>query len=251
MRASAIEFRLRMLIQVVLVVLGFWAPWSRSWVPSAEFAPRISLLQWLALNLSRLGIVSFAASAAVVIVFGALIAGLGALLRVWGAAYLICGTIHHGQMQAGELMADGPYRFLRNPLYAGNWCMMAAISMLMPPTGALFTLPLATIFYLRLILGEEAFLKGRLGDPYLQYLRAVPRLFPRIRSSPPPAGRKPHWLTALLTEINPIGIFIIFGCLSWSYDNLLMIKALLVSFGISLVARAFAVPRTAPGPAAA
>jgi protein-S-isoprenylcysteine O-methyltransferase Ste14 len=251
MRASAVEFRLRMLIQVVLVVLGFWAPWARSWVPSAEFAPRISLLQWLALNLSRLGIITFSASAVVVIVFAALIAGLGALLRVWGAAYLGTTTIHHDRMQAGELMADGPYRFLRNPLYAGNWCMMAAISLLMPPSGALFTLPLVTIFYLRLIFSEEAFLERRLGDPYRLYLRAVPRLFPRIRSGLPPAGRKPHWLIALLTEINPIGIFAVFACLSWSYDNLLMVKAIVVCFGLSLVVRAFAINKTAHGPAAA
>ncbi len=240
-----------MLIQVVLVVLGFWAPWTRSWVPSAQFAPRISLLEWLTLDLSRLGAVSFAASAALVIVFAALIAGLGAVLRVWGAAYLGYTTIHHGQMQAGEIMADGPYRFLRNPLYAGGWCMMAAISLLMPPTGALFTLPLVTVFYLRLILGEEAFLEGRLGDPYREYLRAVPRLFPRFGSGLPSAGRKPHWLIALLTEINPIGIFIIFVCLSWSYDNLLMIKAVMVSFGVSLVARAFAMNKTAKGTAEA
>lgn len=251
MRASAIEFRLRLVIQVVLVVIGFWAPWARSWVPSAEFAPRISLLEWLALNLSRLGVVGFAHSAAVVIVFAALIAGLGALLRVWGTAYLGYTTIHHGQMQAGELMADGPYRFLRNPLYVGGWCMIAAISLLMPPTGALFTMPLVTVFYLRLILGEEAFLEDRLGDPYRQYRRTVPRLYPRLRSSLLPAGRKPHWPIALLTEINPIGIFIIFGCLSWSYDNLLMIKAILVSFGISLVVRAFAMNKTASGPVAA
>lgn len=251
MRASAIEFRLRLGIQVVLVVIGFWAPWARSWVPSAEFAPRISLLEWLALNLSRLGLVSFASSAAVVIVFAALVAGLGALLRVWGAAYLGYSTIHHPQMQAGALMADGPYRFLRNPLYVGAWCMMAAISLLMPPTGALFTLPLVTFFYLRLILGEEAFLEGRLGEPYRQYLHAVPRLFPRLRSNLPAAGRKPHWPIALLTEINPIGIFIVFACFSWRYDNLLMIKALLVSFGISLVVRAFAMNNAVNGPAAA
>ncbi len=251
MRASAIEFRLRMLIQVVLVVIGFWAPWARSWVPSAEFAPRISLLEWLALNLSRLGLAGFAFSAAVVIVGAALAAGLGALLRIWGAAYLGYTTIHGGRMQAGELMADGPYRFLRNPLYVGGWCMMAAISLLMPPTGALFTLPLVTVFYLRLILGEEAFLERRLGDPYRQYLRAVPRLFPRFRAGLPRAGRQPHWPVALLTEIHAIGIFIVFACLSWSYDNLLMVRGILISFGISLVVRAFAMNKTADQPSAA
>ena len=51
-----------------------------------------------------------------------------------------------GEMQAGAVMADGPYRFMRNPLYGGGWCMMIAVSLLMPPSGALFTMVLITVF---------------------------------------------------------------------------------------------------------
>ncbi len=244
MRASAIEFRLRMLIQVVIVVLGFWAPWIQGF----DLGRRVSLLEWLALELSRAGVLRFTLSAPAVIVMGALIAGLGAVLRVWGTAYLGYGTVHHGQMQAGALMADGPYRYLRNPLYLGGWCMMAAISLLMPPTGALFTMTLVTLFYLRLILGEEAFLEPRLGEPYRQYLLTVPRLFPRLPARLAPAGNKPRWLIALLTEINPIGVFVILAFLSWQYDSELMLKAILVSFGLSLVAKAL-VPRAPASPA--
>jgi protein-S-isoprenylcysteine O-methyltransferase Ste14 len=150
-------------------------------------------------------------------------------------------------MQAGAVMADGPYRYVRNPLYLGGWCMMAAISFLMPPTGALVMMTLQTIFYLRLILGEEAFLTVQLGEPYREYLRAVPRLFPRLRtifsrSAPQPTGRKPQWLHALITEINPIGIFIALAFFSWSYNNWLMIRVVIVSFGLSLVVKAL-VPR--------
>ncbi len=246
MRASAIEFRLRMLIQVVIVVLGFWAPWIQAF----DLGRRVSLLEWLALELSRAGVLRFTLSAPAVILLGAFIAGLGAVLRVWGTAYLGYSTVHHGQMQAGALVADGPYRYVRNPLYLGSWCMMAAISLLMPPTGALFTMTLVTLFYLRLVLGEEAFLASSWGEPYRQYLRAVPRLFPRLRTSLAPAGNKPHWLIALLSEINPIGVFVILAFLSWQYDSELMLKAILISFGLSLVARALA-PRSvhsAPAP---
>jgi protein-S-isoprenylcysteine O-methyltransferase Ste14 len=116
--------------------------------------------------------------------------------------------------------------------------MMAAMSLIMPPTGALFTMALLTVFFLRLILGEEAFLSGQLGEPYREYLRAVPRLVPRLRASLPAAGHKPHWLTALLAELNPIGVFITLAFVSWSYDHDLMLKAILISFGASLVMRA-------------
>jgi hypothetical protein len=96
---------------------------------------------------------------------------------------------------------------------------------------------LVTIFYLRLILGEEAFLSGKLGEPYKEYLRAVPRLVPRLRSSLPAAPVRPHWLTAALTELNPIGIFVALAFLSWNYDNELMLKFILATFVLSMVVR--------------
>jgi len=136
------------------------------------------------------------------------------------------------------VMADGPYRYMRNPLYLGGWCMMAAMSFVMPATGALFAMPLLTLFLLRLILGEEAFLAGKLGEPYQDYLRSVPRLFPRMGAGLPPAGHKVHLLISIVSELNPIGVFITLAFLSWTYDHELMLRAILVSFGASLVVRA-------------
>ena len=47
--------------------------------------------------------------------------------------------------------------------------------------------PLTVFSQFRLILGEEAFLTGQLGEPYREYLRAVPRLIPRWHSNLPQA----------------------------------------------------------------
>src|SRR5580698_7515686 len=237
MRASAIEFRLRMLIMIVIVFVGFWSPWFGISTGGWDLGQRISTLEWLPLEISRLGVTSFAVAAPIVSICGALIALAGAVLRVWGTAYLGYATVHNSDMQAGAVMADGPYRFMRNPLYLGGWFMMLAISLLMPPSGALFSMVLLTIFFLRLILGEEAFLGKQLGQPYQDYLRAVPRLIPRLRSSLPPAGNKPHWLTAVLTEIMPIGMFVTMAVLAWFYDQQLMLEGLLWSFLASLFAR--------------
>jgi len=144
-------------------------------------------------------------------------------------------------MLAGTVMADGPYRYVRNPLYLGVWCMVAALAFLMPVSGALFTMTLITVFLLRLILGEEAFLTARLGEPYLNYLHAVPRLIPRLRTTLRPTGNQPHWLRAIASELTPIGVFVAFAAFSWSYSDRLMEKVIMVSFGLSLVARAFMV----------
>jgi len=238
MKATKIEFRFRVVIMVAVIFLGFWAPWIEPWASRASIAERIPVLEWLALELSRHGLLSFTAASPVVIVCAALIAAKSAALRIWGTAYLGPGTVNSSQMKAGEVQASGPYRYVRNPLYLGSWGMIAAMAFLMPPTGALFTMVLLTVFLMRLILAEEAFLTAQLGEPYRHYLSAVPRLIPRLRTTLPPSSQQPHWLHAMIAEINPIGVFIIFAFLSWSYNNRLMIKAILVSFGVSLVVRA-------------
>jgi hypothetical protein len=126
---------------------------------------------------------------------------------------------------------------MRNPLYLGGWFMMAAISLLLTPSGALLMVVLIGIFYLRLVLGEEAFLAGKLGEPYRAYLRAVPRILPRFRVELPSAEAKPLWMTAVLTEIMPIGAFITMAFLSWTYDNTTMLWGILISFLASMVVR--------------
>jgi protein-S-isoprenylcysteine O-methyltransferase Ste14 len=141
-------------------------------------------------------------------------------------------------MKADIVLAAGPYRYVRNPLYLGSWFMFAAMAFIMPPTGALFMMVLLTVFLYRLILGEEAFLTAKLGEPYRAYLNAVPRLFPRLRTTLPPGVAKPSWLRSLLSELNPIGVFITIAVFSWSYNHWLMVQAILVSFGLSLVVRA-------------
>jgi protein-S-isoprenylcysteine O-methyltransferase Ste14 len=243
MKATAFEFRFRMLIVLAVTALSFWAPWIRF----LGIGSGRSLLEWLALQLSRTGIVSFTVAVPLVIVTGALIAGTGAALRICGTAYLGSEIVKHQQMQAAGIMADGPYRYLRNPLYLGLWLVCVATAFLMPVTGALVSIILLGIFIYRLTLGEEAFLTPRLGDSYQTYLRAVPRLIPRLCASIPPAGSKPRWGQALIYEMYPIGIFLILACVSWSYNNQLMLQALLVAFGLALVGRALlADPKQSP-----
>jgi len=235
MKASAFLFRYRMVINMVIIVLGFWAPW----IQYLRLGSRILLLEWLALEISRTGLLSFTVATPVLIIFAALVAAIGAVLRIWGAAWLGHGVVFDAQMQAGALTADGPFRYVRNPLYLGIGCMFAALALIMPASGALFVLIAAPLFLFSLIRGEEAFLTAEFGDSYRAYLLAVPRLIPRLRTTVPPSGNKPHWLQAVLSEINPIGVLITIAFLSWTYDTQLMLRAIAITFGISLIVRAF------------
>jgi hypothetical protein len=139
-------------------------------------------------------------------------------------------------------MADGPYRYVRNPLYIGTWLMVAAISVLMPPTGAFVTMVLLTVFLLRLILGEEAFLSAQLGEPYAAYRKAVPRLIPTLRPRIAASEQQTNWGRALLGEVMPLGVLVSFATLSWQYNAEMLIRAVLISFGLSLVVRALIRP---------
>ncbi len=102
MGASAIEFRLRMVINAAIIILGFWAPW----IETLGLGRRITLLEWLSLELGRTGMLRFTVAVAVVIVVSAAIAAIGAALRVWGTAYLGTGTVQSMNMKAGGVMAD-------------------------------------------------------------------------------------------------------------------------------------------------
>jgi len=68
------------------------------------------------------------------------VAAMAVVFRIWGSAWLGHTIVLNSQMNAGSLMADGPYRYVRNPLYLGVFCMIAALALLMPATGALFSL---------------------------------------------------------------------------------------------------------------
>ncbi len=221
------------MIQIVIVTVALWAPW----VKPLDLKLRMSTLEWLALEVGRTGIATFAAAVPVVIVTGALLAALGAWLRVWGAAYLGYDVVHDAQMRAGGVMAAGPYRYVRNPLYLGGWFMLAAISLLLTPSGAMVLIVLTGVFYLRLILGEEAFLADKLGEPYKEYLRAVPRIVPRLRAGLPAAVVQAHWLVAMLTELMAIGTLITMAVVPWSYNNIAALQGILISFVVSITVR--------------
>ena len=235
MGASATEFRLRMLINAAIIIMGFWAPW----IEPLHIGRRISLLEWLALELSRTGLVSFSVATPALLILAILIAAKAVVFRVWGTAYLGPSTVNSINMVAGKVMADGPYRYMRNPLYIGLMCMVIALAFLMPVSGAAFAVILITIFVMRLTLGEEAFLAARIGEPYSAYLRAVPRFVPRLRGVPSPTGERPRWLRAFITELTPIGIFVAIVVYTRNYDPELTGRIILIFFGASLVVRAF------------
>lgn len=237
MKATPFEYRFRFWIHLVLFVLGFWAPWDFAFRIDPT-GPNAHVWGVLASALAGTGALSIIAAFNVLLLLAIACAALGALLRVWGTAYLGYTTVQAQGMKSNAVVADGPYRYLRNPLYLGTWLHTLALALLMPPTGAIFAVLTIALFQIRLILAEEPFLSAKLGQPYLDYCARVPRLLPSLTPRVPSGGAHPQWAQAMLGEsyiLCAAGSFAIFG---WRYNELLLVRCILISLGISLVVRA-------------
>ncbi|WP_433974937.1 methyltransferase family protein [Tunturiibacter lichenicola] len=234
MKATALEFRFRFLLGVIIYLLGFIAPWN-------NFLHLDSIRTWqlLASWPARNGWIGFSAATIAVLVLGILCAFAGAFLRTWASAYLDPAVVKAGAMHGDSIVASGPYRHLRNPLYFGTMIHTFALALLMPPSGAIFCVVAIALVQLRLIAAEEFFLTAKLGAPYVAYCARVPRLFPSITPRIPASATQPAWPTAFLSEIYMWGVFVSFAALGWRYNSVLIIKCILISLGVSLIARAF------------
>jgi len=244
MKATPFEFRLRFWIILAIYVLGFTAPWNFA-LHLDGAGPNTHVWGRLAVLLSKGGMLSIGTAFQLVLAAGILFLAAGTCLRTWGAAYLGSDVVRGKDLHGDRVVAEGPYRYVRNPLYLGSWLSAIALALLMPASGALFALLLMTAFLIRLTLGEEAFLRAKLGEPYETYCAKVPRLLPALRASVPGAhapgtDAPPHWMRAVLGETFMWGMTASFAVLGWQYNALLLTQCVLVWLGVSLVLLAFA-----------
>lgn len=241
MKATQFEFRFRVWIAVLLYVLGFWAPWTRY----GNVAPDTTA--WLALSTSvaRWGWLPISQATVLITSLAIACVFFGSALRIWGTAYLGSSVVHSGAMHAEQVMASGPYRYTRNPLYLGTWLFSIGVAILMPPSGAIFFLLATFLFYFRLILGEEDYLARQQGAAYLEYRKRVPRIVPGLRPRLAASGARPQWLQGMLGESYMFAFACCFAVLAWRYEAQLLIRCILICFGLSLVTRAF-LPRDSP-----
>lgn len=234
MKATALEFRLRFILGLIIYLLGFIAPWN-----ILLHLDSIRTWQLLAAWPARSGWIGFSTATIAVLVLGILCALAGAFLRTWASAYLDPSIVQAGTMHGDSVVAAGLYRYLRNPLYLGTYFHTFALALLMPPSGAIFSIVAIAFLQLRLIAAEESFLTAQLGAPYLAYCAKVPRLFPSFTPRVPASTAQPTWTKAFFSEIYMWGVFLSFAVLGWRYNSVLIIKGVLISLGVSLIVRAF------------
>lgn len=115
------------------------------------------------------------------------IAFAGEFLRCWAVGY--SGVTTRGDhVEAPKLVSNGPYAYVRNPLYIGNFITALGFSVAL--TGKLPAarrmqlitagLGLMTAVYAVIIPHEEEYLGKTFGDDFELYLERVPRIVPRM-----------------------------------------------------------------------
>jgi len=116
------------------------------------------------------------------------IAVAGELLRCWAVGYSGVTTLNDAVV-APELVTAGPYAYVRNPLYIGNFITAAGFAIAFTGANpaatrtALIAVALGTMIavYATIIPHEENFLRSRFGEPFVRYCNDVARIIPRLK----------------------------------------------------------------------
>ena len=136
-----------------------------------------------------------------VLTLGTLLTLLAAILRTWAAAYLDSDVVHDRALHSDVLVADGPYRHLRNPLYLGTMLIAAGLGLTASRLGFVLLVGAMTAFTLRLIGREELLLEHARGNSYSEYRRRVPSMIPSIAARLPAGGATARWGQAFVGEL--------------------------------------------------
>jgi protein-S-isoprenylcysteine O-methyltransferase Ste14 len=117
----------------------------------------------------------------------------GALLLVASTLFVIWGRLVLGSMWAGKpmvqeghaLRTDGPYRFVRHPIYSGLAGMTLGSAMALGWGELLAILAGVLLMVAWRVWSEERLMMATFGERYREYRRLVPALVPSLRR---PAG---------------------------------------------------------------
>jgi protein-S-isoprenylcysteine O-methyltransferase Ste14 len=114
------------------------------------------------------------------IAIGVVVLGLLVRASVVGFAYIKRGGLKK-KVYADNLVTDGIFGVVRNPLYVGNVLIYIGLYIM---HGHLVTMAVGIVaflfFFQCIVFAEEAFLRNKFGPGFDDYCRDVPRWFPKL-----------------------------------------------------------------------
>jgi protein-S-isoprenylcysteine O-methyltransferase Ste14 len=128
--------------------------------------------------------------------------GLAVRVMIVGRAPLGTSGRNTRQQEANTLTTTGIYSLVRHPLYLGNFLITLGFALLLHVWWlALLTTCMYALYYERIMLTEEAFLRERFGKQFEEWATVTPTFIPRLtgwKPSPVPFS----WRTVLQREYN-------------------------------------------------
>ena len=83
-------------------------------------------------------------------------------------------------MLPDRIVEDGPYRYVRNPMYLGHLIFMLGLAVTFVSWFALILFAARALWFHRRVLEDEARLEKIFGRAYLDYQRRVKRWIPGL-----------------------------------------------------------------------
>jgi protein-S-isoprenylcysteine O-methyltransferase Ste14 len=131
----------------------------------------------------------------------------GEAVRFWGVAHAGSATRTTATAGGGELITSGPFAYVRNPLYVGNFFIGLGVMIMYwawMPWMAVIYIVLFGIQYTLIVRLEEEYLQGQFKESYEPYCRKVGRWIPRLRTFTHAEQRRPQLFKALKSERNTL-----------------------------------------------
>lgn len=121
------------------------------------------------------------------LLIGLFILIIGEVIRIWSVGYAGSETRTTTGVGGSNLVTQGPYSIIRNPLYWGNIMIYSGVGIM---SNALFPYLLIAAFfyfvfqYYLIILNEEEYLRETYQEEFKEYCRHVNRFLPFPRNLP-------------------------------------------------------------------
>lgn len=145
------------------------------------------------------------------LIAGAVIAGLGELIRLWAS----------GHVKKNKVLAtDGPYAYVRHPLYVGNILILVGFSIASNLWWAYaLMLFLLWFYYPPAISYEDRKLENIFGDDWVKWSKNNHALIPTFSGRTGSASSEWSFKQSLMKNLEPLIAVYLAGCLYLLYTS--------------------------------
>ncbi len=137
---------------------------------------------------------------------------LGEVIRTWAVRHAGGATRTTSGVGGAELITHGPFAYVRNPLYLGNFFLGTGLVVMAWAWMPWMLLVFWGLFFLQygmIISLEEEYLSKTFGELYAEYRKQVPRVIPRLTPFKKHDVQVMSWKRALRTERDTLMTYVL------------------------------------------